>query len=191
MSVVLAKVHKASSTSPLPCIMKARISATLERSFIYIAQRKTTFWKTNINHEQCSKSQCFHSKTQSNVFTLAKEPFFLILRIILSLFRRPNAVSPWLFQWYFLISSRFLLVVFTSFRNTFFLNAVWKGVWDSQGFPLRQVKYLLAFCFINWFQFLILQKQFWCKSCIFMPWNSAFPSQPSLFTVPKRAQLLF
>lgn len=56
--------------------MKARILATLERSFIYIAQRKTTFWKTNINHEQYSKSQCFHSKTQSNVFILAKEPVF-------------------------------------------------------------------------------------------------------------------
>lgn len=73
MSVVLAKDHKASSASPLPCIMKASISTTLGRSFIYIAQRKTIFWKTNINHGQYSKSQCFHSKTQSNVFILAKE----------------------------------------------------------------------------------------------------------------------
>lgn len=73
MSMVLAKDHKASSISPLLCIMKASISTALGRSFIYTVQRKTIFWKTSINHRQYSKSQCFYSKTQSNVFILAKE----------------------------------------------------------------------------------------------------------------------
>lgn len=73
MSVVLPKDHTASSASPLPCVTKAGVSTALGRSLIYIAQRKTIFWKTNINHGQYSKSQCFHSKTQSNAFILAKE----------------------------------------------------------------------------------------------------------------------
>lgn len=107
----------------------------------------------------------------NQIFLLWPKNHFLILRITLLIFRRPNAVYSWLFWWYFLVTSRFLLVVFASLRNTFSysLNAAWKGVWDSQGFPLRQVKYLLPFYFINWFQFLILWKQFDAKvasSCL-------------------------